>query len=119
MIAFSRIGRIALAAVFAAMLATAIALDRLPAFVAVLDAGMSLLTIALYARDKRAAARGAWRTPESTLHLLALLDGWPGALVAQQWFRHKSRKASFQLAFWATVALNLCALWWCARTTMH
>jgi len=65
-----------------------------------------------YGLDKSAARRGTWRTPEKTLHVLALLGGWPGALVAQRIFRHKSRKVSFRLAFWATVALNCGALAW-------
>jgi uncharacterized membrane protein YsdA (DUF1294 family) len=65
-----------------------------------------------YGRDKSAARRGTWRTPEKTLHVLALMGGWPGALVGQSVFRHKSRKASFRFAFWATVLLNCGALGW-------
>ncbi|MDY7698634.1 DUF1294 domain-containing protein, partial [Pseudomonas aeruginosa] len=30
----------------------------------------------------------------------------PGALVAQQVFRHKTRKLSFQLVFWGIVLLH-------------
>ena len=71
---------------------------------------LSLLTFGLYAIDKQAARRGRWRTRESTLHLLALCGGWPGALLAQRWIRHKSRKAAFQLRFWLTVLLNCTAL---------
>ncbi|MBL8421498.1 MAG: DUF1294 domain-containing protein, partial [Dechloromonas sp.] len=52
------------------------------------------------------------RTAESTLHLLSLVGGWPGALVAQNRLRHKSRKASFLVAFWATVMLNCGFLGW-------
>ena len=67
----------------------------------------------VYAADKSAARRHEWRTPERTLHLLALVGGWPGALVAQTVFRHKSRKTSFRIVFWTTVALNCGALaWW-------
>jgi uncharacterized membrane protein YsdA (DUF1294 family) len=65
-----------------------------------------------YGNDKFAAQSGAWRTPERTLHALALMGGWPGALVARRVFRHKSRKPSFRFAFWATVALNCGALVW-------
>ena len=71
---------------------------------------LSLLTFGLYAIDKQAARRGRWRTRESTLHLLALCGGWPGAWLAQRWIRHKSRKAAFQLRFWLTVLLNCAAL---------
>jgi len=71
---------------------------------------LSIVTFAVYGADKRAAVRGAWRTPEATLHTLALLGGWPGALVAQRVFRHKSRKRSFLAVFWVTVAVNSAAL---------
>ena len=63
----------------------------------------SLVAFVAYALDKSAARHGRWRTPESTLHGLGLVGGWPGALLAQQLLRHKSSKPSFVAAFWATV----------------
>jgi len=72
----------------------------------------SAASIVVYAVDKSAATHGRWRVSESTLHLLALIGGWPGALVAQQIFHHKSRKASFQAAFLLTVVLNCAFLLW-------
>lgn len=33
--------------------------------------------------------------------------GWPGALLAQQFLRHKSTKAEFRSVFWTTVVLNV------------
>jgi uncharacterized membrane protein YsdA (DUF1294 family) len=45
-----------------------------------------------------------------TLLLLGFLGGWPGAIVAQQMLRHKTRKASFRSAFWGTVAVNAIVL---------
>lgn len=77
-----------------------------------LYAGASLVTFMAYAIDKSAAQSGRWRTPESTLHLLALIGGWPGALIAQNRLRHKSRKTSFLLVFWATALLNCGGLLW-------
>lgn len=74
--------------------------------------GASLIAFVAYALDKAAARSGKWRTQESTLHILALVGGWPGALVAQNRLRHKSRKISFQVVFWATVLLNCGALGW-------
>jgi len=67
---------------------------------------VSAATFLAYAADKSAARRHARRTPESTLHLLALAGGWPGALVAQQLLRHKTAKLRFRIMFWATVLLN-------------
>lgn len=72
--------------------------------------GMSLVTFIVYAMDKAAARAGRWRTSEATLHLFALAGGWPGALMAQRWLRHKSSKRQFRVVFWATVWLNLAGL---------
>lgn len=66
----------------------------------------SLACFGLYAWDKRQAQRGRWRVPEARLHLLALLGGWPGALLAQGWLRHKTHKRIFRLVFWITVLAN-------------
>lgn len=70
----------------------------------------SLLGVLLYWLDKRSAQSGGRRTPENTLHLVELAGGWPGALLAQQLFRHKTRKASYQAVFWLIVAAHQ-ALW--------
>jgi hypothetical protein len=44
--------------------------------------------------------------------VFGILGGWPGALVAQTTLRHKSRKTSFRIVFWATVAMNCAGLFW-------
>jgi uncharacterized membrane protein YsdA (DUF1294 family) len=75
----------------------------------------SLIAYLVYAYDKSAARRQQWRIPERNLHLIALIGGWPGALLAQQRLRHKSKKGEFLLMFWATVALNCGLLWWWVR----
>ena len=66
----------------------------------------SLVAFGLYWYDKQQARTGQWRTPENVLHGVELLGGWPGALVAQQVFRHKTRKVSYQVFFWLIVALQ-------------
>ncbi len=71
---------------------------------------LSLLSYAVYARDKAAAQARRQRVPERLLHLLALLGGWPGALLAQRRLRHKLRKTAFRAVFWLTVLLNLAGL---------
>ena len=85
---------------------------RVPIVVAGAYLLASVAAFAVYAADKSAARRGAWRTPEGTLHGLALIGGWPGALVAQRVLRHKSSKAAFQVVFWLTVVANCIALTW-------
>ena len=68
---------------------------------------MSLVTFAAYGWDKWKAKRGAWRTPEKTLHIPELCCGWPGAMLAHKWLRHKSYKPAFRRVFWCMVALNV------------
>lgn len=79
---------------------------KLPTAVPALYFAASLVTFGVYAHDKSAARANRWRTKESTLHLLALIGGWPGALLAQSHLRHKSGKAAFLGVFWSTVLLN-------------
>ena len=67
----------------------------------------SIATYLVYWLDKSAARADRRRVPESTLHLLALVGGWPGALVAQQQYRHKTRKREFRVIFWITVLANV------------
>ena len=71
---------------------------------------LGLVTYLMYAKDKAAAQRNEWRTPESTLHLLSVLGGWVGAMVAQNYLRHKSQKSEFRIAYYLTVLINLAGL---------
>ncbi|TXK17629.1 cold shock and DUF1294 domain-containing protein [Homoserinibacter sp. GY 40078] len=81
----------------------------LPLWVGVLYGGMSAVTFLAYALDKRAAVAEGWRIAEGSLLALGLAGGWPGAILAQQLFRHKTVKASFQAVFWVTVVVNVLA----------
>ena len=60
-------------------------------------AAVNLLSFALYGVDKWRAKRGAWRIPESTLLLAALLGGSLGALLGMELFRHKTKHAKFKV----------------------
>ena len=108
----SSTAQVASALVFLAAVGISAITGRLPESVGIAYAALSLITFAAYALDKSAAQRDAWRTPESTLHILGLSGGWPGALIAQQMLRHKSKKASFRMIFWATVSINCAAFLW-------
>lgn len=70
----------------------------------------SVITYGCYSWDKAAAQNAGRRTPESTLHLMSLIGGWPGALIAQVLLRHKTRKPSFLVGYWFTVIVNCIAL---------
>jgi len=84
----------------------------IPLEVVCLYAFMSVVAFLMYAKDKNAAESKEWRTPESTLHILSLLCGWPGAKLAQGFLRHKSKKISFRITYWVTVCINCGALYW-------
>lgn len=107
-----RITSLILAAFFLAFVAASAFVGKLPLAVLWLYLVGSAVAFLAYALDKSAARNDQWRTQESTLHLFALVGGWPGALAAQRLLRHKSKKQSFQIVFWATVVLNCSALAW-------
>lgn len=97
---------------FVAFIITSYYLGYTPLFISVVFFLFSLFAYFYYAKDKKAAINGLWRVKESKLHLLALCCGWPGALIAQEKLRHKTKKMSFQFVFWCTVLVNVgCFAW--------
>ncbi|MFC7420436.1 DUF1294 domain-containing protein [Iodobacter arcticus] len=98
--------------VFCAFVASACFIGRLPWLITGGYLAVSIVAFIAYALDKSAAKNNRWRTQERTLHLLGLLGGWPGALLAQRVLRHKSKKIAFLLVFWLTVLINCAALAW-------
>jgi uncharacterized membrane protein YsdA (DUF1294 family)/cold shock CspA family protein len=106
---FSQVRTIIAASFMLLLLAMVIGRKFAPAVLA-LYVGASIVALLLYGRDKSAARASRWRTEENTLHMISLFGGWPGALVAQQIFRHKTNKAEFQFGFWVTVVVNCAGL---------
>jgi uncharacterized membrane protein YsdA (DUF1294 family)/cold shock CspA family protein len=100
------------AAIFLIIVSVSVLTAKIPLVILAIYMVTSLLTFIMYVVDKSAARKGAWRTKENTLHLLSLAGGWPGALIAQQKLRHKSKKQSFRFIFWVTVLLNCGAFVW-------
>ena len=100
------------ATLFLVVVALLVLVGKTPVQVLLVYLAASAVTFAVYAMDKSAAQRGAWRAPESTLHVLSLAGGWPGALIAQQTLRHKSGKEVFRIIFWLTVAINVGVFVW-------
>ena len=101
-----------LAVVFLCLLMAAFMMNYIPQNLLLGYLGLSLVTFIAYAFDKSKAQRNEWRTQESTLHLFAVIGGWPGAAIAQQTLRHKSQKREFRITFWFTVILNCLGLAW-------
>jgi uncharacterized membrane protein YsdA (DUF1294 family)/cold shock CspA family protein len=97
---------------FFTVLVGLVILGELPVLLLASYVLFSVIAFLLYRADKAAAQQGERRTPESTLHTIALVGGWPGALLARQVFRHKTIKQPFRAIFWVTVVANCLALAW-------
>jgi uncharacterized membrane protein YsdA (DUF1294 family)/cold shock CspA family protein len=95
------------AAVFMGGVIALVVFGKIPWLIPIVYVALSLLTFCIYAFDKSAAMNRRWRTSEQALHLMSLAGGWPGALIAQRLFRHKSKKLDFQIAFWVIVILHV------------
>lgn len=107
-----RVASFILVAAFLSAALGAVAIEAISPWVSQAYLAMSLATMVAYGFDKERAGHGGRRTPESLLHLLEFAGGWPGALLAQQLFRHKTRKLQFQLVFWLIVAAHVGAWVW-------
>lgn len=67
----------------------------------------NVLVMLLYGLDKLKAKKGAWRIPEKTLILLAVLLGAPGALAGMKLFRHKTKHRLFSVGVPFCLVLNV------------
>lgn len=79
---------------------------------------MSLILFIMMGADKRRAVRGAYRTPERRLFLVALIGGAVGGWLGMRVFHHKTHHWSFRLGFPALTLLHaaaLCLAWACLR----
>ncbi len=72
--------------------------------------GVSLISFSYYGVDKYRAIKHKFRISEAQLHLLDLLGGWPGGLLAQRLFRHKISKRGFQALFIVSALIHLSLL---------
>lgn len=76
---------------------------------------INLLSFCLYGYDKRAAQKGIWRVKENTLHGISVLGGWPVAIMAQKYFRHKTQKQSFRMRFYFSCLINIAITFWLSQ----
>lgn len=106
-----RVPRVGIALGFLLLAVAMTVMGVLPALVTLGYVVMSVVSYIAYVLDKDAAGKPRrQRIAEKTLHLLDLLGGWPGALIAQQQIGHKTVKASFQAGFRLSVLANLAAV---------
>jgi uncharacterized membrane protein YsdA (DUF1294 family) len=104
------------AALFIGFVTAETVTGKLPSTVLMLVISASIASFFLYAVDKMLAQSRQWRIPGLVLHLLDLFGGWPGAVVAQSWFRHKTKASVFRVFFWLIVAVNIGAVAWLTTT---
>jgi uncharacterized membrane protein YsdA (DUF1294 family) len=69
----------------------------------------NLIAFLLMGVDKRKARTDAWRIPEKTLFLSAVLGGSVGAMLGMSFFRHKTKHWSFRLGMPAILVVQVAA----------
>ena len=84
--------------------------EMLPIALLIHFVSINVVTFCVYAFDKRAARKKAWRVSERTLHAYALVGGTPAALYAQKKLRHKTKKESFRRQFYVVMAVQVLLL---------
>ncbi|MDV0593560.1 MULTISPECIES: DUF1294 domain-containing protein [unclassified Enterobacter] len=71
---------------------------------------INVLTMVMYGADKMAARKGMRRVPEATLLVFGVTGGWPGAILGQQLFRHKTQKQPFKTYFIISVFVSIAVM---------
>ncbi len=72
----------------------------------------NLMGLILMGADKGRARRGAWRVPEKTFFVLALLGGSLGCWAGMYLFRHKTKHWYFVLGMPLILAGQILLAWW-------
>lgn len=101
------LGALVIVAFVAIYVLVDLAWGPVPLWVLAVYLGVSTITFAAYAFDKSAARLRQRRVAETSLILLGMFCGWPGAILAQQLLRHKTAKPAFRAVFWMSVLLNV------------
>ncbi len=74
---------------------------------------MNIIGFAIMGIDKSKAKRGAWRIPEKTLFLIAILGGSIGSLLGMKQFRHKTKHKSFTIGMPAILIVQAAIILYC------
>ncbi len=68
---------------------------------------VNLVSFIVMGIDKKKAQKRAWRIPESTLFVLAIIGGSIGSVIGMQLFRHKTRHWYFVYGMPAILILQI------------
>ncbi len=68
---------------------------------------INLVSFIVMGIDKKKAQKRAWRIPESTLFVLAIIGGSIGSVIGMQLFRHKTRHWYFVYGMPAILILQI------------
>ena len=73
---------------------------------------INIITIFYFGWDKmRSQIYNARRVSEKTLWILSLVGGSIGALIGMKFFRHKTKKLSFQAGIAVILVIQICLVW--------
>lgn len=74
---------------------------------------MNIIGFTIMGIDKSRAKRGAWRIPEKTLFLIAILGGSIGSLLGMKQFRHKTKHKTFTIGMPAILIVQAAIILYC------
>lgn len=73
---------------------------------------INLITFLDFGIDKWKAKHGKWRTPESSLLMMAVAGGSVGAWMGMNTFRHKTKHWKFKVGIPAIMIMQLVLVTW-------
>ena len=82
-------------------------LEELPLWLLYFLLACNVLSFLFYGMDKLAAIKHWQRTRERHFYILALCGGWPGSILGQIVFHHKTSKVSFRRWFYLMSSLHV------------
>lgn len=74
---------------------------------------MNIIGFASMGIDKSKAKRGAWRIPEKTLFMIAILGGSVGSILGMKQFRHKTKHKTFTIGMPAILLVQAAIILYC------
>ena len=80
---------------------------------------VNILGFLLMGIDKWKARKGAFRIPESTLFIIAIIGGSIGSILGMYTFRHKTRHWDFVYGMPAILLLQLAAIFFLTHSSIQ